>query len=312
MTSSRVLEIQPLLLDQDDALKGTDEFSPYVWRDGETYRLAVRSMTNAQSLSDERSTIYFGISEDGQHFKVDTNPNISPSPGPDSWGCEDPTVIAMPDQIHVLYSGWDGATSRLLRASGPTLDSLTKMGEVLHHHPHFPMSKEAAVLPSGKGLQLLFEYATEGASRIGMAIGTSLTEQFRVTKSQIPPREDRWDSWHLSPCDCIEWQGRRIAIYSGSDRDARWRIGWVEFDHHGDVILRAKEPLIAPFDLAPGDTDIAFAASALVVGDALWIYFSLADRKLYRARVEIGTDGETPEEMRPSPPDSAQRSVASA
>src|SRR3546814_19784719 len=66
---------------------------------------------------------------------------------------------------------------------------------------------------------------------------------------------------------------------------ARWRIGWVAFDRDcRPVIDRGIEPLIIP---PPVDdrtaTDIAFAASVIVRGSAIWLYYSLAERGPARA-----------------------------
>lgn len=81
----------------------------------------------------------------------------------------------------------------------------------------------------------------------------------------------------------------RVVIYSGADRETRWRIGWAHLDESGTrVLARAEEPLITPTGLTGKDSDIAFAASAIVVGSELWIYYSAADRCLYRARVRRG------------------------
>ncbi len=74
-------------------------------------------------------------------------------------------------------------------------------------------------------------------------------------------------------------------FYNGATPKTRWRIGWIAFDAECTrVVARGEEPL---FDLAPpmGATDIAFAASCVETdgGDALWLYYSVADKDLFRA-----------------------------
>src|SRR3546814_14499677 len=78
-----------------------------------------------------------------------------------------------------------------------------------------------------------------------------------------------------------------VMFYNGATRDARWRIGWVAFDRDcRRVIDRGIEPLIIP---PPVDdrtaTDIAFAASVIVRDSAIWLYYSLEDRRLARAAI---------------------------
>src|SRR3546814_19700859 len=71
-------------------------------------------------------------------------------------------------------------------------------------------------------------------------------------------------------------------FYNGATRDARWRIGWVAFDRDCRRVLDLGiEPLIIP---PPVDdrtaTDNAFAASVLVRDSAIWLYYSLEDRRI--------------------------------
>src|SRR3546814_4092616 len=78
-----------------------------------------------------------------------------------------------------------------------------------------------------------------------------------------------------------------VMFYNGATRHARWRIGWVAFDRDcRRVIDRGIEPLIIP---PPVDdrtaTDIAFAASVIVRDSAIWLYYSLEDRRLARAAI---------------------------
>ena len=78
-------------------------------------------------------------------------------------------------------------------------------------------------------------------------------------------------------------------FYNGATQDAKWRIGWVVFDRdYTRVLARSDEPLIVPPPAAPGDTDIAFAASAVEVDDAIFLYYSLADKDVTRAVLRRG------------------------
>ena len=78
-------------------------------------------------------------------------------------------------------------------------------------------------------------------------------------------------------------------FYNGATVDARWRIGWIAFDRDFTrVAARGLEPLlIPPPPIDRAATDIAFAASALIEGDAINLYYSLEDRMLSRAIVRV-------------------------
>ena len=97
-----------------------------------------------------------------------------------------------------------------------------------------------------------------------------------------------WDNWHLSTGPLLTTdKSRPVMFYNGATHDARWRIGWIAFDaEYTKVVDRCSEPLIgSPPSLGPNDTDIAFAASVVIVGEQIWLYFSVSDR--YRRRAII-------------------------
>ena len=76
-------------------------------------------------------------------------------------------------------------------------------------------------------------------------------------------------------------------FYNGATHDARWRIGWVAFDaEYTGVVDRCIEPLINPPPAPDRNmTDIAFAASVVVVDGQIWLYYSLSDTHLFRASI---------------------------
>lgn len=76
-------------------------------------------------------------------------------------------------------------------------------------------------------------------------------------------------------------------FYNGATRATQWRIGWVVFDRSfTQVVARCQHPIVLPGERRfTEDTDIAFAASALVSGDRIHLYYSIADRHVMRATV---------------------------
>jgi hypothetical protein len=133
-----------------------------------------------------------------------------------------------------------------------------------------------------------------------MAGGPTPNGPWTVLPDPFGIREGSWDNWHLStgPVAKVE-SNDPVMFYNGATIDARWRIGWVSFDPDFErVTARGLEPLLVP--PPPVDRaaiDIAFAASALVKGDMISLYFSLEDRMLSRALVKAYSDG--PENSQP-------------
>lgn len=209
----------------------------------------------------------------------------------DAGGVEDPTVVRQDDGYVVYYSGVlaDHARGELSYATGPSLDDLRKSGVALASSKSESNTKEATVDRSADGRwRMFYEYAADAASRIGLAIGAGIAGPWVEQPTPFMPRVDSWDDWHLSPGPLLtDDPAMPVMFYNGSTRDARWRIGWIAFDaDYRQVLARGIEPLLTP---PPVDdriaTDIAFAASVVVEDEAIWLYYSLEDRRLARALI---------------------------
>ncbi|MGZ5826892.1 MAG: glycosidase, partial [Croceibacterium sp.] len=101
-------------------------------------------------------------------------------------------------------------------------------------------------------------------------------------------REDSWDNWHLSTGPVVQQPGfDPVMFYNGATIDARWRIGWISFDaDYTRVTGRCVEPMLVPPPAAERSAaDMAFAASTVIEGDMIALYFSLEDSTLRRAMV---------------------------
>jgi len=191
----------------------------------------------------------------------------------------------------VFYSGYSAATeaSTMLAA---TIDGaqMRKASGVVFADDRFKNPKEPAVVAKPDGFRLFFEYAIDGASRIGVADAASLDGPWTFGTPPLLPRGDRFDAFHLSPiCGVRMADGRVLLFYNGSKQEVAWRIGWALFATDGvELIERCDEPLVAPGPVHGSDTDIAFGASVVVVErDHALLYHSLSDRYLRRIAVRI-------------------------
>jgi predicted GH43/DUF377 family glycosyl hydrolase len=277
----------------DGLLAGYDLMSPYVWQAEGTTRLLVRVLGNPLGAHDPTGIIYSGQSNDGLYFEVEPQPAIEPGPDfIDAGGVEDPTVV-IGDQPHLMiyYTGVDGSRTQgsLLLASGPDLQHLTKDKVALKAREGEGNIKEATLVQGADGRwRLFYEYAKQGASRVGLATADDLVGPWQVGEDPFTVRPRSWDTWHLSTGPILARAGEpSVMFYNGATADARWRIGWIAFDENfSRVVDRCIEPLLVPPPPKErAGTDIAFAASCLDHGRDIHLYYSLEDRLLRRANV---------------------------
>lgn len=291
MTGFTVQKIEALDLEGSASVLKMFTLSPCVWREANQYALLLRLVPHSDKAG-KISRIYAGSSDDGLRFTVDAQPVIAPDSGADDRdGCEDPTVALTEHGTFVYYSGWNGAeeTGRLLLASGPDSRKLQKHGIMLAPMDGHENPKEATLVqvPDGSW-RLFFEYADDGASKIGLASGPAVDGPWTLLPSPVEARSDHWDSYHLSPGPVSDMDPKRpVMFYNGADEETRWRIGWIVFDENYTRILeRSDAPLIVPPPGQPGDTDIAFAASSVAENGIVYLYYSIADKDLFRAALE--------------------------
>lgn len=278
---------------EDGLLAGHDLMSPFVWQAEGRKKLLVRVLKNPLGPTDPTGIIYAGQSDDGLSFAMDKTPAILPGPEfVDAGGVEDPTVvIGSEPHLLVFYTGVDAkrAQGSLLVAKGPDLRHLTKAKVMLKAPEGEGNVKEATLTRGADGrYRLFYEYARDNASRIGLAIADGIEGPWDVTDDPFTVREDQWDTWHLSTGPVLARPGEPpVMFYNGATADARWRIGWIAFDeNYTRVVDRCIEPLLVPPPPKQrAGTDIAFAASCLDEFPDIFLYYSLEDRLLRRARV---------------------------
>jgi predicted GH43/DUF377 family glycosyl hydrolase len=277
-----------------DELGEMYKLSPFVWREADHYELLLRVVNYSETPSEKVARIHRGLSLDGVNFALGAQPVIPPGDDVpnayDSGGCEDPTVAYVDGTYYVYYTGWNERLKRgeLLLASGPTLHRLEKRGIALPSTPTHQNPKEAEIVRADDGTwRLFFEYAEDDRSKIGIAKAPRVDGPWIVQPPLFQAR-DGWDSWHLSTGPVITGpDALPVMFYNGATRDVAWRIGWVVFDRDfTQVLARSTDPLVIPGPRRfAEDTDIAFAASAVVAGPHIHLYYSIADRHVMRATV---------------------------
>ncbi|HWK36090.1 glycosidase [Sphingomonas sp.] len=290
--------IEDVRLSGPPPLMQRDWMSPYVWVEPDGRNgIMVRAVPRPGAPLSDTGVIWAGWG-DGRDFAMAPAPAIVPGPdAEDVGGVEDPTVLRADDGGYVVYYtgvGADRMHGELCYASGPAPDALVKSGVALASTKSMGNTKEATVGRTADGQwRLFYEYAAMmedgvAASRIGVAIGAGVAGPWHEQPAPFTVRPRAWDNWHLSTGPMLmDDPDCPVMFYNGATLDARWRIGWVAFDRDCTrAVARGIEPLIVP--PPPEDraaTDIAFAASVVTVGGETWLYYSLEDQRLARARL---------------------------
>jgi predicted GH43/DUF377 family glycosyl hydrolase len=292
MTGFAVEATEPLQLKCRGRLANMYVLSPYVWEQDGRFHLLLRAVPRRDDEPRlKMAEVWYGQGHDGLSFEMDEGPTIFPGPDlVDLDGCEDPTVVVWGHDLHVWYTGWNQSqeTGRLVHAIGPDARHLEKRETAIDSSAAFANPKEATVTLSVDGRwRMFFEFARDEASKIGVATADTLEGPWEPETSALTRRAAGWDEWHMSSGPVIDAAGDApVMFYNGATQDAHWRIGWAQFDASFETVVeRCDEPLITPKKVDGDKTDIAFAASALVRDDIIWLYYSISDQQIMRACV---------------------------
>jgi predicted GH43/DUF377 family glycosyl hydrolase len=294
MVAYVVEQLDDVMVDAGSPIAGMALMSPFVWRENGAYRMLLRGVP-PPAPDQPTGVIAAGRSDDGLNFTIEPKlaivPDADPA-APDAGGCEDPTVLVGADgRYTVFYTGVDAAHRQgcMMVASGETLDRLVKREVAIKAHKGDGNIKEATLVQTSKGgWRLFYEFAHDNASRVGLARERKPGGPWELLPVPFTIREDSWDNWHLSTGPIVQLPGfDPVMFYNGATVDARWRIGWVSFDaDYTRVTGRGLEPVLVPPPAQDrAADDMAFAASTVIEGDSIALYFSLEDCKLRRALI---------------------------
>lgn len=282
-------EIAALTVERPEPLRDMYLLSPFVWREAARYRMLLRAVPRSDDPARKIARVHYGESTDGLRFTLFDKPAVAPGHDNDHDGCEDPTVCIVDARYYVYYTGWNERAKRgqLLLAEGSDVLQLEKRGTILPWTPERKNPKEATVVQAEDGSwRMFFEYAADDKSKIGLARAPAVDGPWTVMEPLFEARAGSWDDWHLGTGPIVATSaGEPEMFYNGATRDAKWRVGWITFDdQYARVTDRCVDPLIVPPAQHEADaTDIAFAASAVVENGATHIYYSIADKDMYRA-----------------------------
>ena len=240
MTDYVVEKVDDVKLATVEPLTSMDWMSPFVWQAQGLYWIMMRGVPKPLGPDDPSGLIWCGSSPDGLTFTMDPGAAISPGPDEvDAGGVEDPTVELIDDGLMVYFTGVeaDRQQGSLLVATGPDLNHLKKRAVMLKAPKGQGNIKEATLAQASDGSwRMFYEYAADGASRIGMATCAKSDGPWVPVGSPVPVRSrqlgqlafvDRPD--HLPararPGDVLQWRDPRRAL---ADWLGRFRSGFLD------------------------------------------------------------------------------------
>ncbi len=253
------------------------------------------------------SVLGFASSENGVDFSRSTNIALSPTliaKNRDRLAVEDPTIVMVDGVKYVFYSAVEpkknneeGVLVSIGMVKGQTVDALNQNDRKIILTPEkvsgqlnrkVDMVKEPEFIRTKDGKWIMiYEFGSDGVSRIGMAESKTLTGNYENHRILIDPREGKWDSQHVSPGPIITTsRGDLLMFYNGrgpkneQDQTPTWAIGSVIIDlSSGGLLERSGQPVIRPpEEIGPDGQLIAFANS--VIEQKRMLYYTAADKRM--------------------------------
>lgn len=267
----------------------------------------MRQQENESQNPIRYSVLGFASSENGVDFTRSSNIALSPTliaKNRDRLAVEDPTIVTVDGVKYVFYSAVepkknneDGVLVSIGMVKGQTVDALNQNDRKIILTPEkvsgqlnrkVDMVKEPEFIKTKDGRWIMiYEFASDGVSRIGMAESKTLTGNYENHRLLINPRENKWDSQHVSPGPIIRTsRGDLLMFYNGRgpknelNQTPAWGIVSVIIDiSSGGLLERSEQPIIRPpEEIGPDGQLIAFANS--VVEQKQMLYYTAADKRM--------------------------------
>ncbi len=267
--------------------------SASVFRDGVRKLVIGRGFEHDSNSQVDKSFLFKAILEKTDKFKLDISPFIKLS------GREvevsDPTVIHNSNLYNnktvVLYSvgtpiGQNVTTNIAMSPlNKPSVrKTLINASRLKWFHHPIDKVKEPEIL----GSHFFYEFGDGTNSRIAVA---RLNKDGSLSKHKLflNIRSGFWDSDHVSTGPIIPLgNNRAIMIYNGM-RKKVWSIGILIFDTKKlKIINRSNKPFITPTKkMGPHNQRIAFASSAIIEKDKIFLYYHEADESIKVATIKF-------------------------
>jgi predicted GH43/DUF377 family glycosyl hydrolase len=261
------------------------------------------------------SRIGLAISEDGIHFKRETQPIFFPAK--DSFaiyegkgGIEDPRIVEMPGGGYILtYTAYDGKTARLCFATTKDLVHFQKQGPVLADPKYInTWSKSGAIVAERVGEKMIAKKINNkywmyfGDTDLFMAYSSDLlhwevleNDESKKIVSVLTPRPGYFDSRLVEPGPFALYTSKGIVLVYNSSNAANnndpaspkftYAAAQALYDTAAPykLIGRADKPFIQPdkpYELKGEVNNVCFVEGLVYYKTQWYLYYGTADSKI--------------------------------
>ncbi|HEY4978303.1 MAG TPA: glycoside hydrolase family 130 protein [Candidatus Acidoferrum sp.] len=255
------------------------------------------------------STLGYGTSEDGVHFKRRREPVLVPeAPYEKGGGVEDPRLQKFGKAYYLTYTGYNNVDgvgpekkdAQLCLATSTDLIHWQRRGIILPAYQgkwNVGWTKSGAIVPekiNGKYWMYYLADAKGKGSQMGVAYSEDLLHWTEaLDQPVVASRPGTFDSQVVEPgpAPVLTPQGI-LLIYNGADDKLVYSTGWVLFDKKDPtkVVARAEAPLFAPekeWEKVGQVPNVVFVEGMVEDGQRWMFYFGGADKHVGVATAPI-------------------------
>ncbi len=267
-------------------------FNPAAIQIGKKVYLLYRAIGN-----DGISRIGYAASSDG--YKIDERsqtPVFEPNNKTEDYGCEDPRLTLLDNQIIMTYTALTEIDHEQLYQISLTsistdhfLNKQWKWNERLLPFRDI-RNKDAIIFPRKIGDKYVMFHRFE--REICVAYSDDLKRWYDL-KAIMRPRTKSWDSWKIGAAGPpVELNEGWLLIYHGVDFERVYSLGvlLLDTDNPETVLYRSEKPILTPvtdyerFGKVP---NVVFSCGNVLINDEVLVYYGSADSVICVATYEL-------------------------
>jgi predicted GH43/DUF377 family glycosyl hydrolase len=250
------------------------------------------------------SRIGYAVSDDGYNFeRVSSAPVFQPEEEYERWGCEDPRITEIEDELYMTYVALERPARK---GGGPPKTALAKTKD-FHKFKRIgvitpPSADDRDVVLFPEKIQGRYVMLHRPHNWIGNEYGTlkpsiwiAYSQDFKnweEHKLVMKPKE-KWEEVKIGAGPPpIKTNEGWLLIYHGVDDKKVYRAGATLLDlkNPSEVISRTNKPILEPHEEYEKHGDVpyvVFPEGVIVIDSRLLVYYGAADKYIGVAEVEL-------------------------
>ena len=259
---------------------------------GKQIHILYRAMGN-----DGISRIGYAASSDG--YKIDERsptPVFEPSNKAEEYGCEDPRLTLIGDQIVMAYTALseiDHEQLYQIALTSITVDNFLKK-QWKWDERSLPfrgiLDKDAVIFPKKIDGKYVMLHRIEPSMCV--AYSDTLTRWYNIA-SLMRPRTKSWDCWKIGAAGTpIELNEGWLVIYHGVNFERIYSLGvlLLDRDNPETILYRSETPILTPvtdYERLGKVPNVVFSCGNVLINDEVLVYYGGADSVMCVATYEL-------------------------